>query len=102
MKNLPEDFKEKWLVALRSGKYPQTSHVLYRPQIGFCCLGVAGKVCGIDESQMVGKTSLHDFKGLVPENLTLCSANTMADFLMRMNDDGKSFSQIADYIEKNL
>jgi hypothetical protein len=31
--------KEKWVAALRSGKYKQTSEVLYDYE-GFCCLGV--------------------------------------------------------------
>lgn len=33
------EWKEKWLEALRSGKYPQTKHRLKTSE-GYCCLGV--------------------------------------------------------------
>lgn len=34
-----EELKQKWVAALRSGDYKQTTGVLKRPS-GFCCLGV--------------------------------------------------------------
>ena len=34
------DVKEKWLTALRSGEYQQTTGVLNRGNKSFCCLGV--------------------------------------------------------------
>jgi hypothetical protein len=40
MPKLNPEFKAKWLEALRSGKYKQTTGVL-RSAEGFCCLGVA-------------------------------------------------------------
>lgn len=57
---LPKDFATKWLEALRSGKYKQASGLLSKflyidtppptenelDNYGFCCLGVAGHVCG--------------------------------------------------------
>ena len=35
---------DKWLAALRSGKYAQTTDTL-RDARGYCCLGVYGEVC---------------------------------------------------------
>lgn len=56
---LPKPFAIKWLEALRSGKYIQASGMLTKPlfidtpptenelnNFGFCCLGVAGHICG--------------------------------------------------------
>ena len=39
------EFKAKWLEALRSGRYRQTSLML-RDKVGFCCLGVACDISG--------------------------------------------------------
>lgn len=41
--------QRKWIDALRSGKYTQTTHVLRRPDNhgnGFCCLGVLCDISG--------------------------------------------------------
>lgn len=54
---LPKAFAEKWLAALRSGNYKQTSACLYAPnQDAFCCLGVVGNLCGIPNSGRSGKS----------------------------------------------
>ena len=46
---LPKAFKTKWIKALRSGKYKQGRLRLYNPKEDtYCCLGVAGKICGVD------------------------------------------------------
>lgn len=45
--------KARWVKALRSGKYPQTTNVLKRTEpgveddepVGYCCLGVLREVC---------------------------------------------------------
>lgn len=58
---LPKEFAEKWLEALRSGKYKQTEGTLVRiieefndkdPKCKYCCLGVAGKICNISSLDM--------------------------------------------------
>jgi hypothetical protein len=110
---LPEDFKAKWIAALRSGEYKQGKNVLYdRHRDSFCCLGVAGYLMGIPKDAMrssgyLGFNLDEDYcpmpdngpKLLVKEYRAF---NDIPSQLAKMNDDGYSFDVIADYIEKNL
>ena len=119
---LPEAFKQQWLVALRSGDYTQTKDAL-RDARGFCCLGVA---CDIhnpsqwDEPNESGSRAAasgdYGFPGFddIPLEVLVVLRQleyiqdgiTMGNSLMRrlsmLNDDGKSFAEIADWIEENL
>lgn len=109
------DIKAKWVEALRSGKYRQGVGALKKECIDdgslrYCCLGI---LCDIhDQSQWIdpmrtgarwsyGKYFL---TGLPPKEVLdwsgLMAAQTK-DF-SDMNDSGKSFDEIADYIEANL
>lgn len=109
MEKLPEEFKKKWLEALRSGEYKQGKDHL--------CLGVAGAICGLSKDEMDGLDILSLIDSGYARKVTVskkatslgypeillatgfeCTANNIAD----MNDEGKSFSEIADYIEQNL
>jgi hypothetical protein len=108
---LPKEFKEKWIAALRSGKFKQGSGYL---QDGdeYCCLGVAcriahpkmdiQKLCliGVDD---FGESKIKKIK--VPSIIKggdTPSENKIVSRLTKMNDKGKSFKTIANYIEKNL
>jgi hypothetical protein len=115
MDKLPEEFKKKWVAALRSGEYKQGRDYLYDPfDDQYCCLGVAGAVCGVDKEVMKKACYLRDKDyqdttnddPIAPESypklITLGIKDNKAHVLASMNDEGKSFSQIADYIEKNL
>jgi hypothetical protein len=124
---LPEDFKQRWVAALRSGQYEQGTQVLCDSENGpVCCLAVAGLVCGLtrDEMQRQTMVPLMEADGMPSHKLNLLNrANEVGypkmlregvDGLMsiggklaRMNDgcDGErkhSFSEIADWIEQNL
>ena len=96
--------KEKWVVALRSGMYTQIkgsfsvtaeskkvipSHENLKK--GFCCLGVLMEITKNENN--------------VPSNdydLGI-ELGRHSKILIKMNDiEEKSFSEIADYIEKNL
>lgn len=90
------ELKAKWVEALRSGKYRQCQEKLHVYRTNkYCCLGVLARICtdhstkqlaeGISGWERLG--SLDDFQG---------------EKLASMNDSGKSFAEIADYIEKNL
>lgn len=107
----PEN-KDRWLKALRSGKYPQASGYLYnKNQRGYCCIGVYAAINGWknpigfgyeitkdgDAIQNNGQAEELQFY-LFPIELTEHEVNT----LMRLNDRGVDFPSIADYIEKNL
>lgn len=90
--------KDAWLAALRSGRYRQGRGQL-RKNGRYCCLGVAAEVCGISSctadfiKQCVQSTLFGDFVFLPGE---------IQQQLSCMNDQGKSFAEIADYIEQNV
>ena len=105
----PKQLKNKWVKALRSGKYVQTQGVLKERLPGnnkyaHCCLGVLGELCGV--TSMTGSQSIL-IKGLGLKGITkvpkdFLENSILQDTLAEMNDDGYSFTEIADYIEKEL
>ena len=97
MKKLDSEFKAKWTAALRSGKFKQCTNTLHRNG-GHCCLGVAEIVLGLkseDSKVLEGEDFPEIIRGKAGKN------PHVAD-LTEMNDNGKTFSEIADYIEANL
>jgi hypothetical protein len=107
--------KAKWLEALRSGKYAQTSGQL---RLGncFCCLGV---LCDIfnPKGWDTPKNSSYSYEwfygegpdesrevGVLPHAFRISSgiSSDLQDRLISLNDDGAPFSEIAAYIEANL
>lgn len=123
------DNMQKWLDALRSGKYAQAKNQLYDGN-GFCCLGIADKVCFnayfepgtyggyFDDEDQSSSLSAHrarklgllksvsqtevDFvlsKYVEVESLDDSATLNRQDVLMRLNDEGYSFEEIADAIE---
>jgi hypothetical protein len=110
MIKLDPEFKKKWLEALRSGKYKQGKNVLYDAETNcFCCLGVAGDLCEIPKEKLIEVgckiLSAKEFRGYkIP--LALSERDYTQDELQRelaeMNDNGKTFLQIADHIEANF
>jgi hypothetical protein len=122
-----EDVKEKWIAALRSGEYPQTSGVL-RDQTGYCCLGVLCEIAvkeGVASawepspdnawSFAYGKQDERDKSFLPPSvqrwaGVDLPSPEVPVQIfddevgisLSALNDRGTSFEEIADLIEEYL
>jgi hypothetical protein len=116
--------QQQWITALRSGGYTQGQTRLHTNK-GFCCLGVAAKEfltsdVEVTESGVGGITLwsyngepdmapdyVMDALGLICPNGTsenqLTAPNDIANSLMltTMNDNGKTFEQIADIIEAN-
>ena len=92
---LSSTLKADWLAALRSGEYQQAEGELCSSDGALCCIGVLGRVAGREITHMQD-----DFRQpyysvvevMLPEYRELAS----------MNDRGKSFSEIADYIEANI
>ncbi len=83
----------KWVKALRSGKYQQAHHRL-KDGKALCCIGV-GYLCAERRRPRFEKTRY------AWEAIGLNHAQ--AAELINMNDwNGKSFGEIADYIEANL
>jgi len=102
--------KAEWLAALRSGQYQQGKGLLFTGT-GFCCLGVYAEVLGVPKrTSYTGSigydymlTGNYDAYGIADRwasGLQKEDAVYLADTL---NDDqGKTFAEIADWIEANL
>jgi hypothetical protein len=100
--------KTKWVEALRSGEYEQATGRL-KDGNEFCCLGVLCTVMGAqwrDMGPYLDGFSLRDEND--DELLSLRTLDSVGfgestqGTLVKMNDDGISFPEIADYIEKHL
>lgn len=112
---LPTKFKAKWLAALRSGEIKQARGALCTTD-GMCCMGVACRVAGTPFERGVDKlirTPSGNIylpgKGDLPDDVlaTLYESDnggvTTAGNLSEMNDEeGKSFAEIANWIEEHL
>jgi hypothetical protein len=106
------NIKQKWLEALRSGKYKQGSKCLRPKEDEFCCLGVlcdvinneGWKECAGDELYSYTGPHAYESNTLIPSDLSYeLDLTTQAQTkLAKMNDSGESFEVIAQYIEENL
>lgn len=94
------EIKKQWVEALRSGKYSQTSGRLRR-QDGFCCLGV---LCDLMDTTKWIENPLNNwtYGEFESKNYDMLRGDLpITQKLINMNDTGKTFDQIADYIEEN-
>jgi len=111
-----KEIKARWVAALRSGVYAQTTGALHNEK-GYCCLGV---LCDIhahetntpwvpdafsfvyaDELNVL-PTIVRRWAGLLREDPIVTEAEG-SEALSNMNDiHRKSFAEIADAIEKGL
>ena len=116
MLKMDPELKAKWLEALRSGKYRQAVGALRRNADSgdsFCCLGVLCDVLDPNdwtEEDITYSWGLNSYGkderqgAVLPTPVTEqyhISRNRMWD-LTGLNDKGKSFSEIADWIEDHL
>lgn len=111
---MKSDIKAKWVEALRSGNYGQTTGVLHRTNGGFCCLGVLADICGVEWKESSDHITYHLIVDecldnpayeMLPHdwayNELYLSWETQEE-LSHMNDGGFDFIEIADWIEENL
>ena len=99
---MDNSIKQRWVEALRSGNYKQVKYRLkgYTEggDVGYCCLGVFCSIMGKEPE------SLGEYDGYVNFSLyNFCNENIPAqvsDKGISMNDCSKSFTEIADMIEK--
>lgn len=122
---MKQEFVKPWTDALRSGKYKQTTGVLQRNErstrgAGFCCLGVLCDVLKDHENvkgEWVENQTRYEFRydrnqqstsaGLPRPVLELTGIKQSLgridnkNFLAYLNDDGKTFDEIADIIDAN-
>lgn len=106
---------DKWVKALRSGKFKQTQGQLQDAE-GFCCLGVLCILAeqeGVDVARKTYKHGPHlkggvlEYQKAVMEWADLSSddgffeLSGISSSLVDKNDSGESFEEIADFIEKH-
>lgn len=92
---MDKKLKEKWVKALRSGKYPQGKNMLYDGMTGgYCCLGVLHRCAG-QSSEAIDRLTFGDAPELVGDQ-------DAVDELADMNDDGVPFEMIAGFIQETL
>lgn len=115
---MQSEAKSIWLTALRSGEYPQSFHVLHRTAevkdgipIGYCCLGVFCKAMGLSETFDSYRNGVFTYNVQNFSSTTMLPVDFAEDMgidsdemqkLITMNDCGKSFEEIANWIEENL
>lgn len=100
--------KQKWIDALRSGKYKQGKSYLKTKDGKYCCLGVLCEIVGVphtpdgrgfkfyfeDANRSSDALPHPGFCGLKPE--------AQNDLTFMNDEENKSFNEIADWIEANL
>ena len=94
--------KHKWIDALRSGKYKQGKYYLKTINDEYCCLGVLTQLY-VDEHP--NTSFIENYLPLeVVEWANLKEINPIinGDFLANLNDNGKTFDQIASLIDTYL
>lgn len=110
------EIKEKWLAALRSGKYEQGNHQL-RDGNAFCCLGVLADIYSketgaewkpdstggfrIEEDNGILPYCIYRWAGLNCGNPWIIDGNN-TNSLSSLNDNGMSFKEIANIIESKI
>ena len=88
---LPEDFAEKWLTALRSGNYKQTTDK-YKWHGMSCAMGVGYTVNGFKIKS-----------GKYTDNRPTPMQIGLQREIMELNDNKqRTFTEIADWIESNV
>jgi hypothetical protein len=99
-----------WIDALRSGNYNQTTGTLKEQlpdgDYGYCCLGVCVSVLGEepqaeirDDVNFIEEDPMSVYRKLEEE---LGKIGIDQDILIQMNDEGKTFQEIADRIEEMM
>lgn len=100
--------KKKWVDALRSGRYKQGKQTL-KSSNGYCCLGVLCVTQGLKfKTDANDDVCLHNYPDtyvnlprVIRQSLGLSSRHQLR--LIEMNDDeGKTFKEIASWIERFL
>jgi len=99
-------YMQKWIKALRSGKYKQGKHRLRTAKTGgYCCLGVACSVLAKETGNKTNSFSNHktlNYSGyLNARGEKLLRIKGVQATLSHMNDSQNyTFEQIADFLEK--
>ncbi len=117
------EIKQKLVEALRSGKYRQAAgalkkrvwvHDIGEQQAGYCCLGVLCDVMGCTWQELQHGTTHCSLPFIDDKDVSFNEylSDSMLEKvgltdeqqkeLARLNDEGRSFNDIAEHIERNL
>jgi hypothetical protein len=109
---MDQAIKRRWVTALRSGEYKQGRGALRSKDDRFCCLDV---LCDLAAQDGLGRWGVESDGFVFREKSGLQNSGMPAEPIIRwadlmvvgqlaiMNDDGKkSFTEIADFIEREL
>lgn len=102
---LPKRFKERWVKALKSGRFLQGKHVLKNEDSKYCCLGVACSILTKDNFYYPKNSSSSPFVDRDGYDFIPKALKDNKDLQVKLatyNDKGKSFKWIAAYIERYL
>lgn len=96
--------KAKWTEALRSGEFKQGRRQLYSPlRDTYCCLGVLCRVAGIPMSDDGESTLVNGAReGYAAITASILTASTTEKLWWLNDHEGKTFDEIAVYIERHL
>lgn len=98
------NFVKKWLVALKSGQYKQTTGTL-KDSDGYCCLGVACEISNLGKWDQEGRYIIGDnlIVGRIMSDDPVGSKISISELMIQrcvaMNDSGRTFDYIANEIE---
>jgi hypothetical protein len=112
------EIKAKWVAALRSGNYDQSTEYLQTAN-GYCCLGVLceiyrnekggdwkqeEKCISFNESSQVPPNYVSEWAGiyLSEQRIIEVTIGEERESVAAHNDSGKTFAEIADAIEEQL
>ena len=100
-----KNVKVEWVKALRSGEYKQGRGVLRSKEDEYCCLGVLCDVLGVQwkkkEEYWEANNRVGSLSRKIRRETEMEPAKELV--LQYLNDEeGKSFPEIANYIEENL
>lgn len=99
---LSRGFKRKWTSALRSGKYPQGSGLMYDPiEKNYDPIGVAYRAAGVP-NKAIARKEFPNGKTYRFLPMPLVNNKDLISKIADFNDRGLSFNWIASYIENHL
>lgn len=115
MNKIDPEFKQRWLTALRSGKYRQGQRALRQrntvDDTAYCCLGVALDIKDATQWKPAECSGWRDdwngcrsalANNLLAKAIDGALEETTVQTLARMNDGGGTFPDIAEWIESHL
>ncbi len=107
---MQKEMAMKWIEALRSGKYKQGKNWLCYVKgktAKYCCLGVLCHINKVpyekywDSKKYDGNARIISEELKIKLKMNTQSGQTSGGWLSEMNDNGKSFKEIANVIEKH-